>query len=82
MQRNEFYADIPCHYEPKMSMAGTITRQGDFVATNFTIQVADPGLAYIHKQNQPVPLNSSHEFYGEEFEFSISNDLAVPLDAP
>lgn len=38
-----FYADIPCHYEPAMSMAGTIGRQGDFVEANFSIDVADAG---------------------------------------
>lgn len=78
----DFYADLPCHYEPEMSMAGTITLRGSRVDTNFTIDVADVGPAYRHEQKTPVPLNSVHDFGDGDFKFSISdNPDGPPLPA-
>jgi len=68
-----FFADIPCHYEPTMSMQGTIDRHGELVNSKFSIDVADVGPAYHHEQYVPVKLNNLLDFGDGEFRFSISD---------
>ena len=68
-----FLADIPCHYEPAMTMKGTIDRSGESVSSKFSIDVADVGPAYHHEQFVPVELNDLLDFGESEFKFSISD---------
>ena len=69
-----FYANIPCHYEPAMSLVGTFDRHGDMVRTQISIDVADVGPAFRHEEDSLIPLNRLQTFGDGEFKYSISDD--------
>lgn len=78
-----FYFNIPCHYEPEMRIEGMVTRFGDRIESEFTIDVADVGPAYHHEQKSPIALNTLYEFGDEDFKFSISDSpdpAVIPLN--
>ena len=68
-----FYAHLPNHYEPEVRVFGTIVSEGEYVTTNFSIDIQDTGVSFEHDQKGVMELDRAHEFFDQKFQFVVSS---------